>query len=186
MAAQTPEERKHELRQSIREARKAMPRSERDRRNKQLCNQVDRYLTKYPARSIAAYVPMDTEPGGRQLLDVLSRHCERFYLPCSLPDRSLAWGLYTGEKDLAPGAYNIPEPQGDRFTGEILASIDLVLAPALAVDRNGFRLGKGAGYYDRALSQYSGRTITLVYSTEVLDSIPTEPHDIPTDTVLSD
>ena len=62
-----------------------------------------------------------------------------------------------------------------------MASADLVIVPALAVDRRGRRLGRGGGSYDRALARVGGAvlTIALLYDDELLDEIPAGPHDQP-------
>jgi 5-formyltetrahydrofolate cyclo-ligase len=56
----------------------------------------------------------------------------------------------------------------------------VVLAPALAVDRAGNRLGRGGGSYDRALARVGPLVplIALVYDAELLDRVPAEPHDV--------
>jgi 5-formyltetrahydrofolate cyclo-ligase len=56
---------------------------------------------------------------------------------------------------------------------------DLVIVPALAVDRRGVRLGRGGGSYDRALARVGPQvpTIALLYDAELLDEVPAAPHD---------
>ena len=65
-------------------------------------------------------------------------------------------------------------------------TIDLILVPALAVDRSGNRLGKGKGFYDRFLAECNHpKLIAVVFDDEVFDSIPTEPFDKPVDGVVT-
>jgi 5-formyltetrahydrofolate cyclo-ligase len=49
--------------------------------------------------------------------------------------------------------------------------------PALAIDQRGNRLGKGKGYYDRALAEASAPVVAVVYEHELLESLPAEAHD---------
>lgn len=60
-----------------------------------------------------------------------------------------------------------------------VASADVVLVPAVAVDRTGVRLGRGGGSYDRALARVGPAILTaaLLYDGELVDSVPAEPHD---------
>ena len=58
-------------------------------------------------------------------------------------------------------------------------SCDVVIVPALAVDHAGYRLGRGAGYYDRALAGVRAPLCALVFSHELLPEVPHEPHDVP-------
>ncbi len=62
-----------------------------------------------------------------------------------------------------------------------MASASLVLVPALAVDRAGVRLGRGAGFYDRSLAMAdpAARLVAVVRDDELVDSLPGEDHDVP-------
>ena len=59
-----------------------------------------------------------------------------------------------------------------------LPEVDLMVIPALAADSNGNRLGRGKGFYDRALKQIRAKkVIVLVHDDEMVDLVPTESHD---------
>ena len=78
------------------------------------------------------------------------------------------------------------EPQGKDFTE--LEKIDLAIIPGMAFDKEGNRLGRGKGYYDRLLQQLRDCTIYKIgicFDFQFLDHIPTEPHDIPVDEVIT-
>lgn len=121
------------------------------------------------AQQVAAYVSIGAEPSTARLLalrdDVL--------LPVLLPDRDLDWA--TGQP--RPGPHGLLEPSGPRLGVDAVGDCDLLLVPALAVDRTGTRLGRGGGSYDRALARCSGRAVALLHDGEVLDVLPAEPHD---------
>ncbi|WP_291313499.1 5-formyltetrahydrofolate cyclo-ligase [Corynebacterium sp. UBA2622] len=137
------------------------------------------------AGNVAAYSPLPSEPGGPGLLPALSGACRTVFLPISLPGGVLAWGAHSETGSVA-GALGIAEPGGARFTSRVLRSCDVVLAPALAVDKRGMRLGKGAGYYDRALAVLEGVPVAaLVYDDDVLDAVPHDDHDVPVDWVVT-
>lgn len=163
-----------------------MPTATRTAKNKALQANLERIITTYSAARVAAYVPLPSEPGGTDLIPTLHRLTKELYLPRSNEDRSLSWGIYAGESSLRLGKFRIPEPSSAPFDSSILDSLDLVLVPALAVDKDGYRLGKGAGYYDRALAHCTTPTATLIFSEEILDSVPREIHDIPTSFIISD
>jgi 5-formyltetrahydrofolate cyclo-ligase len=63
---------------------------------------------------------------------------------------------------------------------DAISSAELILVPALAVDRSGGRLGRGAGFYDRTLilAAPSAARIALVRDSELVDELPTEAHDV--------
>ena len=81
-------------------------------------------------------------------------------LPVLRADDDLDWATYEGE--LAVGRRGTVEPPGPRLGVDAIGTCDLVLVPALLVDRDGYRLGKGAGAYDRALARATGLTVALV------------------------
>jgi 5-formyltetrahydrofolate cyclo-ligase len=90
------------------------------------------------------------------------------------------------ENDLTPGTLGIPEPRVDCPEVEP-AAVDWVLVPGLAFDPNGYRLGRGAGHYDRLLPTLRAGTPcwALILDCQWAEDLPVEPHDIPLDGVLS-
>ena len=99
-------------------------------------------------------------------------------LPVLLEDDDLDWARYDGE--LAPGRRGLLEPVGPRLGLDAIAACDLVLVPALLVDRRGNRLGKGGGSYDRALARATGLTVALLADDELVDEpLPHDAHDVP-------
>jgi 5-formyltetrahydrofolate cyclo-ligase len=133
--------------------------------------------------TVAAYVPVGSEPGGADLPAVLAAHC-RVLLPVLLSDGDLDWAAYTG--DLETGPRGLLQPPGPRLGVDALVGAGLVLVPALAVDRRGMRLGRGGGSYDRALSRLTGQpALALLHDGELLDSVPAEPHDRPVQGILT-
>jgi 5-formyltetrahydrofolate cyclo-ligase len=95
------------------------------------------------------------------------------------PDGELDWARYDGP--LVAAGFGLLEPTGPRLGPEAVATADVVLVPALAVDRHGMRLGRGRGYYDRALGRVPVGTpvCALLHDGELLDAVPSEPHDRP-------
>jgi 5-formyltetrahydrofolate cyclo-ligase len=139
---------------------------------------LDRVRREHPS-TIAAYVPVGSEPGGPHLVASLAAQA-RLVLPVLLPDGDLDWAVHTGS--LTSGPRGLREPDGERLGVEGILEADLVLVPALAVDRRGMRMGRGGGSYDRALARAAGSAaliIALLHDGELLDEVPSEPHDRP-------
>jgi 5-formyltetrahydrofolate cyclo-ligase len=132
------------------------------------------------ARTVAAYVSVGTEPGTRALLDALS--CD-VLLPVLRSDHDLDWARYDGS--LIDGPHGLLEPARPRLGISAVSSADVVVVPALAVDRAGRRLGRGGGSYDRVLGRAHGWTVALIYDDELLDLVPTDAHDRPVDAVVT-
>lgn len=132
------------------------------------------------ARTVAAYVSVGTEPDTRALLDTLPGDV---LLPVLRPDYDLDWAQYDGA--LVDGPHGLLEPAGPRLGISAVSAADVVVVPALAIDRSGRRLGRGGGSYDRVLDRVTGWTIALIYDNELLDEVPTDPHDRPVDAAVT-
>ncbi len=123
---------------------------------------------------------MDTAPMLRHILEQGRR------LVCPRVDRlERRLRLHVIENpnlDLVPGALGIPEPLADRPELDP-AAIDWVLVPGLAFDGQGFRLGRGAGHYDRLLPKLRPEVPrwALAFVPQKVESLPIEPHDTPID-----
>lgn len=139
------------------------------------------------AASVAAYVSVGSEPGTGPLLEALAGLGRRVLLPVLLPDLDLDWAAYAGPRDLARAGRGLLEPSGPRLGPDAVATADVVLVPALAVDGQGNRLGKGGGSYDRALGRVPVGTFVcaLLHDGELLDSVPVEEHDRPVTAVAT-
>ncbi|CAN5193225.1 5-formyltetrahydrofolate cyclo-ligase [soil metagenome] len=131
------------------------------------------------AASVAAYVGIGHEPLTGPLLDGLVAAGKRVILPVMLPDGDLDWAAYDGPDALVPAVRGLLEPASPRLGVDAIATPDVVLTPGLAVDRKGMRLGRGGGSYDRALSRVPVGTFvcTLLFEGELLDTVPSDPHD---------
>jgi 5-formyltetrahydrofolate cyclo-ligase len=134
--------------------------------------------------TVCAYVPVGAEPGSIEMLDVLLRRAGRVLLPvartaaddAALP---LRWAEYRSG-GLTQGRWGLLEPVEPWLPESALAQASVVLVPALAVDRHGVRLGRGRGFYDRSLAARDphARLIAMVRDEELLDELPSEPHDV--------
>ena len=105
------------------------------------------------AGTVAAYYSMGTEPDTHRLVFGLWKRGTYVILPRLRPDGDLEWASYEGPDSLVTGPRGLQEPSQTPRGPEAVARADVVLAPALAVDQAGNRLGRGGGSYDRALAR---------------------------------
>lgn len=82
------------------------------------------------------------------------------------------------------GAFQIEEPSGNDTTN--ISDIELIIVPGVAYDRQGNRVGRGKGYYDRLLSSAKATKIGMAYDFQIVDEIDAEPHDIKVDIIITD
>jgi 5-formyltetrahydrofolate cyclo-ligase len=135
---------------------------------------------------IAAFVGIRGEPHTLALLAALHARGVRVLLPILRDDLDLEWADYDGDpQSLTEGSRGVPHPAGPSLGPEGIAAAALVLAPALAVDEEGRRLGQGGGSYDRALTRTSAPVLAVLFDDEVIDEVPAELHDRPVTGVLT-
>ena len=92
------------------------------------------------------------------------------------------------KKDLAPGYYNIPEPDPQKSLQAEPAEIDAAIIPGSVFDIHGGRLGYGGGYYDRFLVNDApqAKRIGLAFELQLVEKVPLEPHDQPLDILITE
>src|ERR1700742_4075245 len=190
-ASDTPREQQHagqgagpavdkaSLRRRLGAARAAMPDSGRVAAGRLIRDHVLEMPEESAAGTVASYYSTGTEPDTRGLIFALWKRGSYVVLPVLLPDGDLDWASYEGPDSLAPGPRGMLQPVEPVRGPGTVARADVVLVPALAVDVNGKRLGRGGGSYDRALARVGGQvpTIALIYDDELVPHVPTDPHD---------
>jgi 5-formyltetrahydrofolate cyclo-ligase len=137
------------------------------------------------AQTVCAYVPIRFEPGSITFLDTLLQLGSQVLLPVARSDadgvpQPMRWGPYLPGR-LVAARMGLQEPREPWLPAAAVADAAVVFVPALAVDRAGVRLGRGAGFYDRTLRSAgpSARLVAVVRDDELVDEIPAEPHDVP-------
>lgn len=90
-------------------------------------------------------------------------------------------------KELSTGLFGIMEPKNveNRVDPK---ELDLVIVPGIAFDMRGYRLGYGAGYYDRFLPELRQgvKKIALAFEMQIVDLLPAEKHDVRMDAILTE
>ncbi|MBP7903194.1 MAG: 5-formyltetrahydrofolate cyclo-ligase [Candidatus Planktophila sp.] len=141
------------------------------------------HLLKLPeisqAEVIASYYSYGTEPSTLELNQAILEVGKRLLLP-RINGKDIEWVQWNGSAETLQENGKFHEPVGEALSA--LDSIDLVLVPALAIDPDGFRLGQGGGFYDRALPQLRAWKHGIVYNYERMEhDLPREPWDVPMD-----
>lgn len=141
------------------------------------------------ARVIMLYASKGKEVRTDELISELLRVGKRVVLPkTEMREKGITpVEISDLEKDLIPGNYGIREPR-DCARRVDPGEIDLVIVPGIAFDRNGNRLGRGAGYYDRFLSTIKGkvRIVALAYSFQIVERVPSSNSDVPVDIIVTE
>ena len=171
------------LRRHFKELRAAIP--DQSEKSRIIQEKVLTYSAIKQANSVFLYLSFGSEVETLFLAKELLAMGKRVAVPrCNPKTRTMVAVEIQDLAQLRTGAYGILEP--DHHGTEIpKTELDVVLVPALAFDRDGFRLGYGGGYYDKFLADFSGKTIGLAFSDCVVDRLPRETFDLPVDTIIT-
>ena len=114
------------------------------------------------------------------LLGLLEDSSKNFYLP-KIDDKNLLCCPFSETDELCESCFKTLEPTTNPVENSL---VDLVVVPALAVDKNNYRLGYGGGFYDRFLSDIKCKTITCIPKDFYLETVYPEKHDTRIDKVI--
>jgi 5-formyltetrahydrofolate cyclo-ligase len=131
----------------------------------ELCRQVG-------ARTVGVYISFGSEPATDVFILKAKSAGLVLAAPRTGPESSMEFGLLEGPT--SSNSLGFLQPVGDVVEPE---EIDLIIAPALSVAKTGARLGRGGGFFDRYLEDFSGPVAGVVYDHEVVSALPVEPHD---------
>lgn len=194
--------RKQELRDWCKQKRRLMTTEERLMESRVVCNSAWERMCNWQVEKkrplhVFAYMPYGAELDIMPLMLQLRDAGNHIYIPRTIRDEyRLEWYAWHEDLPMTKGVFGIQEPAAAAvpISEELLEQADLILVPGLAFDRNGGRLGMGAGYYDRFLARWhdhesvtttSPTLWSLIYSWQLVEEIPIESHDHPVDVIVS-
>ena len=185
---------KQQLRQLAYAARNAQP--DKDAASAEICRRFVSQRGYQQAETVLWYLHCRSEvrtlPALQQQLAANKRIAVPYCTVNDIGQRCLGLWHLQAIDELQPGMWNILEPPPERWPEpEKLISpqeLDLIMVPGVAFDSQGGRLGNGAGYYDRLLSQVRPDTLLTgaCYQSQLLPNIPMESHDVYMDVVITE
>ncbi|WP_100331565.1 5-formyltetrahydrofolate cyclo-ligase [Bacillus xiapuensis] len=105
---------------------------------------------------------------------------------CNSANRSMTFYELISFCELETVYFGLFEPDPAKTCPVDDADIDLLIVPGLAFDKKGYRLGFGGGYYDRFLAAYTGASISLAFSQQMIQDLPVEKHDLPVQKLVTE
>lgn len=130
------------------------------------------------AKNIMIFYPLKDEIN---LLSLLKDTSKTFYLP-RIKGEQLECCKYSEGDELCESCFHTLEPVCKACDK---TELDMVVVPALAVDKEGFRLGYGGGFYDRFLNGYSGIKVVCIPKEFILETVYPEEHDKKVDLIIT-
>jgi 5-formyltetrahydrofolate cyclo-ligase len=182
-----------ELKKSIREQAHAnrQGQTDKDELSRAICDKFVALPEFGRAKTVLVYLDVRSEVRTRHSLPELLKTGKRIVVPYCV-ERELELFLLDNMDELAIGMYKILEPKAqlrDRVDKRVdPEQVDLVMAPGVAFDRRGARMGHGFGYYDKLLEHVrpDAPIVALAFECQLFPEIPTQDHDIFMDKILTE
>ncbi len=178
------------LRQHMRRTIDAMTASEARQAGEVIASQLADWSGWTTAVAVALFASRPDEVDTRPLIRLAQRDGKQLYLPRMISGRTLEFARVSEMGSLKAGRLGVLEPDESCLARSIEQDW-LILVPGLAFDRNGGRLGRGAGYYDRALGapalvQGRPKLLGVGFACQIIEHVPTTSLDVQMDGVVTD
>jgi 5-formyltetrahydrofolate cyclo-ligase len=184
-----------DLRRQMRHQRRSLSAQQRHRAASELERTLACHSLFLHSRHIAFYLPNDGEIDLTPLIRRAWQMGKQCYLPTLSPrhHNRLWFAPFKHDSALILNRFGIPEPEGNWRQMRSVRSLDLIVAPLVAFDSQGNRLGMGGGYYDRTLAYLSQRTnwrkprlLGAAYAFQQVEQLPHQPWDVPLDGIATE
>lgn len=177
---------KGELRWRVRAIVKSLSAEKRKADSEKLCLRLKEEPFFKSAGSVLFFAPLPEEPDLWPLLNEALAGKKLVALPCFDSDNQsyLPRRVTDVHVEILSGKFGIREPATD-CVAIPLDDLDLVLVPGVAFAADGHRLGRGKGFYDRLLQNFTRKKIGVAFDEQIVEAIPTEKNDVPMDLILT-
>ncbi len=177
---------KRTLRAQLRQHRKQRDAETYSVESAQLTAHFIALVTRFGTTSVSCYLSGESEPNTRPFLNWAFENDIQVLFPVTREDGLLDWAIGDGVSE-TEGLFGLPEIVGDIQPPMAISTVGLIIAPALAIDRAGNRLGQGRGYYDKVLGSMTKcpPVYAAIFDNEFLDAVPTATVDRPVDGVVT-
>ncbi len=177
---------KTELRKTIHQKRRELSQDFQQQASECICKTLKKHAHIQEAATIATYYSTDGEANPFPLTQQL----KKIWLLPVVSQLTMHFATFSDENDLIKNRYGIPEPKNTEAVA--LSSIDVILVPLVGFDKNGNRIGRGAGYYDRALAVNQDTRakrpylIGIAYECQKVQPFQPQDWDIPLHEVITE
>lgn len=180
---------KKEARKYLSELRNSLTESQRKEKSEKICDRIIASDEFSRCKLLLVYYPIKSEVNILPLIQKAFELGKEIAFPISKKSSyQLDFRKVNSLQELSVGAYGICEPYESAPLPALPIKKEeaLCIVPALALDKNGGRLGYGKGFYDRFLKNFNGISLGVVFNELLCDYLPTEPTDIPLDIIITD
>ncbi|WOF16116.1 5-formyltetrahydrofolate cyclo-ligase [Methanoplanus sp. FWC-SCC4] len=176
---------KNQTRDIMRQRREALTPEERKNKSETICRHVFNAIK--PGETVMCFSSKEIEVNTTPLMEMLLSNDYPVVVPIIVKeDVSLRLSYIKSLDVLVPSTFGVPEPIGNEIPVPE-GAVDIILLPMLGFDRNGGRLGYGAGYYDRFLEKNPEiKKIGIAFACQEAEKIPLEDNDVLMDIIITE
>lgn len=142
------------------------------------------------AKTIMLYLDFNNEVMTDDLVIKLNNLGKTVAVPVTLlkEKKLIPYQITDIKNGIQYSSYNIREPKPEYSSVVDIKDLDVIIVPAVAYDKNCYRLGYGGGFYDRFLENIGPKTITIgiAFDLQIFDEIPRENHDAQLDYIITE
>ena len=173
------------LREQVRARLRTITEAERATASAQLCAQILAQSIWKDTETVLLFSPIGDEPDIRPVIERCWQTGRRIaFLRHEVATQSYVACVVKSDGEMMAGRFGVMEPTAGCPVVP-LNQLDLVLAPGVAFDLTGLRLGRGKGFYDRLLAGVRGHKCGVAFDLQVVAQVPEEPHDVRVDSILT-
>lgn len=181
---------KKNIRQQILHARGKLTPQVQAEKSKMIFNRLKEFEPYKNAENVMVYIDFRNEVKTDLIIDDLIKTNKKVVIPICMPKTKnlILSQLLDPKKELAKGTFGVLEPKKEYIREVDPASIDLVIVPGVAFDRQGHRIGYGAGYYDRFFHRLPKAvpSVAIAFDLQLIDKVPADDFDYPVDTIITE
>ena len=177
---------KKQIRKELIEKRKNIPKDKKAIYDKEISHKIIQSNYFKNAEQVLIFASVGDEFDTRFIIKKCRMEQKNVFYPlCIDTQGDMKFLKVDSVDDLQIGMYNIPEPKQD-CEEYVPKENDLIIVPCLSVDKDGYRIGYGKGYYDRFLKDFDGVSICPCYQELLTDSLPTDIYDIKINVLITE
>jgi 5-formyltetrahydrofolate cyclo-ligase len=179
----TVDEQKKQIRKEIKILKSRLSVEEKQIRSRQILEKLAQNEAFIQAKTVMLYWAMDDEVQTQEFICNWTAK-KKILLPC-VTGNVMILKQFISIEQMQPGeSFGIPEPTGEEFTD--YSSIDVIVVPGVAFDRQNNRMGRGKAFYDKFLRNITAKKIGVCFGFQLFGNVPTDPFDVKMDLVIAE
>ncbi len=175
---------KNEIRKKVLADRDSMPSPQRSAKSREIEERLFSLPEFKAAKVILFFASFRSEVETIPMIRRVLNEGKRVILPKVKGKELELFEINNFDKNVSPGAWGILEPC--EIAPAKLDDLDIIIVPGAAFDEQGNRLGYGAGFYDKLLSEFKKPTVALAFEGQIVPKIPADPHDVPVKKIVTE